>query len=48
MQDGKTKMKEGKVEQREEAKVENVLSINLKLDLEDKVLGQIEETESKN
>ena len=35
-------MKEGKVEQQEEAKVENVLYIDLKLDLEDKVLGQIE------
>ena len=48
MQDENTKMKEGKVEQQEEAKVENVLYIDLKLDLEDKVLGQIEETESKN
>ena len=41
-------MKEGKVEKQEEAKVKNVLYIDLKLDLEDKVLGQIEETESKN
>ena len=41
-------MKEGKIEQQEEAKVENVLYIDLKLDLEDKVLGQIEETEAKN